>query len=132
MGQAGFDFLGFHFHKLKAKKTGKLLPYTWPSQKAMQAIRSELHGLTRRQKLAEGLEAIVQQLNPVVRGWRNYFQIGNSTQKLQELDRYVEQRLRRLIRIMRGARGHWKEKVFTAWRNGSGLAYFYQTGRCGT
>ena len=27
MGEEGFDFLGFHFHKLKSKKSGKLLPY---------------------------------------------------------------------------------------------------------
>ena len=131
MGQEGFDFLGFHFHKMKAKKTNKLLPYMWPGQKAMQAIRRELHELTSRKKLAEGLEAILQQLTPVIRGWRNYFQIGNSTKKLQELDRYVELRLRRLVRAMRGSRGHWKEKVFTAWINESGLAYFYRPGRCG-
>jgi RNA-directed DNA polymerase len=131
MGREGFDFLGFHFHKLKAKKTNKRLPYMWPSQKAMKAIRSELHELTSRKKLAEGLEAIIQQLTPVIRGWRNYFQIGNSTKKLQELDRYVQQRLRRLVRAMRGSRGHWKEKVFTAWINESSLAYFYRPGRCG-
>ena len=131
MGREGFDFLGFHFHKLKAKKTNKRLPYMWPSQKAMKAIRSELHELTSRKKLAEGLEAILQQLTPVIRGWRNYFQIGNSTKKLQELDRYVQQRLRRLVRAMRGSRGHWKEKVFTAWINESNLAYFYLPGRCG-
>jgi RNA-directed DNA polymerase len=132
MGQEGFDFLGFHFHKMKAKKTNKLLPYMWPGQKAMKAIRSELHELTSRKKLAEGLDAIIQQLTPVIRGWRNYFQIGNSTKKLQELDRYVQQRLRRLVRAMRGSRGHWKEKVFTAWINESSLAYFYRPGRCGT
>ena len=131
MGREGFDFLGFHFHKLRAKKTNKRLPYMWPSQKAMKAIRSELHELTSRKKLAEGLEAILQQLTPVIRGWRNYFQIGNSTKKLQELDRYVQQRLRRLVRAMRGSRGHWKEKVFTAWINESSLAYFYRPGRCG-
>lgn len=131
MGQEGFDFLGFHFHKMKAKKTNKLLPYMWPGQKAMKAIRRELHELTSRKKLAEGLEAIIQQLTPVIRGWRNYFQIGNSTKKLQELDRYVQQRLRRLVRAMRGSRGHWKEKVFTAWINESSLAYFYRPGRCG-
>jgi RNA-directed DNA polymerase len=131
MGQEGFDFLGFHFHKMKAKKTNKLLPYMWPGQKAMKAIRSALHELTSRKKLAEGLEEIVRQLNPVTRGWRNYFQVGNSTKKLQELDRYVEVRLRRLVRAMRGSRGHWKEKVFTAWIEASGLAYFYQPGRSG-
>ncbi len=132
MGQEGFDFLGFHFHKMKAKKTRKLLPYMWPSQKAMKAVRREVHELTRRQRLAEGLEEIVRHLNPVIRGWRNYFQIGNSTKRLQDLDRYVQRRLRRLIRAMRGTRGHWKEKVFVTWIKGSGLAYFYQPGICGT
>jgi RNA-directed DNA polymerase len=50
MAQEGFDFLGFHFHKLRAKHTGKLLPSIWPGQKAMKAIRWEIHGLTSRQR----------------------------------------------------------------------------------
>jgi RNA-directed DNA polymerase len=132
MAQEGVDFLGFHFHKLRAKHTGKLLPYIWPGQKAMKAIRWEIHGLTSRQRLAEGLAAIISQLNPVIGGWRNYFRVGHSTMKLQALDRYVWQRVRRLVRAMRGSRGHWKEQVFTAWRHGSGLAAFYQPGLRGT
>ena len=132
MAQEGFDFLGFHFQKLRAKRTGKLLPYMWPSQKAMKAIRREIHALTSRQRLAEGLAAVISQLNPVIAGWRNYFQTGNSTMKLQQLDRYVWQRVRQLVRAKRGSRGHWKEQVFAAWLQGSGLAAFYQPGRCGT
>ena len=132
MAQEGFDFLGFHFHKLRAKHTGKLLPYMWPSQKAMKAIRRELHGLTSRQRLAEGLAAVISQLNPVIAGWRNYFQIGNSSMKLQQLDRYVWHRVRQLVRAKRGSRGHWKERVFAAWLQGSGLAAFYQPGIGGT
>ncbi len=132
MAQEGFDFLGFHFQKLRAKRTGKLLPYMWPSQKAMKAIRREIHALTSRQRLAEGLAAVISQLNPVIAGWRNYFQTGNSTMKLQQLDRYVWQRVRQLVRAKRGSRGHWKEQVFAAWWQGSGLAAFYQPGRCGT
>jgi RNA-directed DNA polymerase len=132
MAQEGFDFLGFHFQKLRAKRTGKLLPYMWPSQKAMQAIRREIHALTSRQRLAEGLAAVISQLNPVIAGWRNYFQTGNSTMKLQQLDRYVWQRVRQLVRAKRGSRGHWKEQVFAAWLQGSGLAAFYQPGICGT
>jgi RNA-directed DNA polymerase len=124
MAQEGFDFLGFHFHKLRAKHTGKLLPYMWPSQKAMKAIRRELHGLTSRQRLAEGLAAVIGQLNPLIAGWRNYFQIGNSSMKLQQLDRYVWHRVRQLVRAKQGSRGHWKERVFTAWWQGSGLAAF--------
>jgi RNA-directed DNA polymerase len=130
MAQEGFDFLGFHFHKLRAKRTGKLLPYMWPSQKAMQAIRRDIHELTRRQRLAEGLAAIIDQLNLVIAGWRNYFRIGNSSTKLQQLDRYVWHRVRQLVRAKRGSRGHWKEYVFAAWLKGSGLAGFYQPGIC--
>jgi RNA-directed DNA polymerase len=132
MAQDGFDFLGFHFHKLRAKRTGKLLPYMWPSQKAMKAIRREIHELTRRQRLAEGLAAVIHQLNLVIAGWRNYFQLGNGSMKLQQLDRYVWSRVRRLVRAKRGSRGHWKEHVFAAWWKGSGLAAFYQPGICGT
>jgi hypothetical protein len=132
MAQEGFDFLGFHFHKLRAKHTGKLLLYMCPSQKAMKAIRREIHGLTHRQRLAEGLAAVINQLNPVIAGWRTYFQSGNSSMKLQQLDRYVWQRVRRLVRAKRGSRGHWKEPVFTAWLQGSGLVAFYQPGVCGT
>jgi RNA-directed DNA polymerase len=125
--QEGFDFLG-----LRAKHTGKLLPYTGPSQKAMKAIRREIHGLTSRQRLAEGLAAVINQLNPVIAGWRNYFRVGNRTMKLQALDRYIWCRVRRLVRAIRGSRGHWKEPVFTAWLQGSGLVAFYQPGVCGT
>ena len=44
MAQEGFDVLWFHFHKLRAKHTGKLLPYIWLGQKAMKAIRWESTG----------------------------------------------------------------------------------------
>jgi len=68
MAQDSFDFLGFHFHKLRAKRTGQLLPYMWPSQKAMKAIRGDIHSLTSRQRLAEGLAAVISRLNPVIAG----------------------------------------------------------------
>ena len=55
MGQDGFDFLGFHFHKKKSKKSGKLLPYNWPAPKAMKAVRSKIHVITERKRLSNSL-----------------------------------------------------------------------------
>jgi group II intron reverse transcriptase/maturase len=81
MGREGFDFLGFHFHKLKSKKTHKLLPYMWPSQKAMKAVRVKIRQITTRKRLSNPLDEVVKYLNKVIRGWRNYFRIGNSTEK---------------------------------------------------
>jgi RNA-directed DNA polymerase len=130
MGREGFDFLGFHFHKRKSKKTGKLAPYMWPGQKAMQSVRCKIHDITTRKRLSNPPEEVVKYLNLVIRGWRNYFRIGNSTKKFQDLDRYVRMRLRQLARTRKGAKGAWSEKAFDVWVKHSGLVYFYQTGIC--
>ena len=132
MGREGFDFLGFHFHKLKSKKNNKLLPYMWPSQKAMKAVRARIHQITTRKRLSNPLEEVVKYLNKVIRGWRNYFRIGNSTKRLQDLDRYVRQRLRQWVRSQKGSRGRWSEKAFDALMVRSGLEYFYPYGVCGS
>lgn len=131
MGQAGFDFLGFHFHKLVSKRTHTRLPYMWPSQKAMKTVRKKLHDITARKRLSNPLSEVVTYLNRVIRGWRNYFRIGNSSQKLIQLDRYVRGRLRQWVRTQKGARGHWDERAFERLLASSGLEYFYQVGRCG-
>ena len=130
MGEEGFDFLGFHFHKLKSKKNGKLLPYIWPSQKAVKAVREKIRQITARKRLSNPLEEVIKYLNRVIRGWRNYFRIGNSTKKFQDLDRYVGERLRRWVRWIRGARGRWNEKAFTNLIARSGLEYFFKQGMC--
>ena len=36
LGRAGFDVLGFHFQKRPSRRTSRLVPYAWPSQKAMK------------------------------------------------------------------------------------------------
>ena len=130
MGEKGFDFLGFHFHKLKSKKSGKLLPYIWPSQKAIKAVREKIRQITARKRLSNPLEEVVKYLNRVIRGWRNYFRIGNSTKKFQDLDRYVWERLRRWVRWIKGTRGRWNERAFTTLMVRSGLEYFFRQGMC--
>lgn len=130
MGRAGFDFLGFHFHKLKSKQSKKLLPYMWPSPKALKAVREKIRQITTRKWLSNPLAEVIKYLNRVIRGWRNYFRIGNSSRQLQGLDYYIEQRLRRWVQASKGKR-HWQEDTFKAMLLSSGLEYFYQTGRCG-
>jgi RNA-directed DNA polymerase len=130
MNREGFDFLGFHFHKMRAKNTGKLVPYMWPGEKAMKSVRKKIHGITDRKQLRKTLQEIIKYLNPVIRGWRNYFRSGNSTKKLQQLDMYLWQRLWRWGRRRTGSRGHWNDRVFDAMIAQSGLEHFYQSGIC--
>lgn len=130
MGREGFDFLGFHFHKMRAKKTHKLLPYIWPSQKAMKTVRKKIHEITERKRLSNPLEEVIKYLNLVIRGWRNYFRIGNSTMKMQDLDRYARQRLEQWVRSQKGSRGHWNKRAFETLIARNGLEYFYRSGIC--
>jgi RNA-directed DNA polymerase len=130
MGQEGFDFLGFHFHKKKSKKSNKLLPYIWASPKAMMSVRSKIHFITERMRLSNSLTEVIKFLNQVIRGWRNYFRIGNCALKFQQLDRFVRYRLEQWVRAKLGSRGRWNELAFRTLMTEHGLEYFYLTGIC--
>lgn len=129
MGSQGFDFLGFHFQKLPSKRTGRLVPYAWPSQKAMKRVREAIRHQTERTRLRVELSEMVGALNRFIRGWRAYFSIGNSTKKLADLDRYVRVRLWRFLEKRQGPRGHLPPAAFVEWERRSGLTYFYLPGR---
>ena len=132
MGQDGFDFLGFHFHKKKSRKSGKLLPYIWASPKSMINIRRKIHFITERKRLSNTPDEVIKFLNMVIRGWRNYFRIGNCALNFQQLDRYVRYRLEQWIRAKLGSRGQWNEIAFRAMITQLGLEFFYRTGICVT
>jgi hypothetical protein len=128
MNRVGFDFLGFHFHKYKSNNTHKIMSFMWPSQKAMKTVRKKVHEITERKQLCDESLKVVQCLNPVIRGWRSYFCCGNRTEKFQQLDPYVWQRLRRWVQRRKGSRGHWNEHIFETLVLQCGLEYFYQSG----
>jgi len=127
---AGCEFLGFHFHKGRARTSGKLSPLMWPGPKAMKAIRRHIREQTERRGLRGTFTAIVAQLNPIIRGWRNYFRVGNSTKKFQDLDRYVRQRVGQWerARLKRAATAGQLRALLRT----SGLESFSARGRCGT
>lgn len=85
----GFDFLGFNIRHYVASNTAtgwKLL--TKPSKESMRKIRQKL-----RLKWLEikGLEvtAVVKTLNPIIRGWCNYYRIGVSAEAFNNLDKWM-------------------------------------------
>ena len=108
-----------------------MVPYAWPSQKAMQTVREKIRQQTERTRLRVDLGDLVGTLNRIIRGWRAYFVIGNSTKKLADLDRYVWHRLWRFLMKRQGPRGRLYPEAFAEWERRSGLAYFYPAGRRG-
>lgn len=102
-GREGFDFLGWHF---RARVSGRLLergirPYylhRWPSQRSMKRIRRKSKARSGRNRASvRDLREVIAELNPILRGWGNYFRTGNAADKLVQIDRYVAWRLKRLL-----------------------------------
>jgi len=108
-GKEGFDFLGCHLHKRLSgtiwEREGKRLYFLhrWPAQRAMQRIRQRVKDLTPRRRCHEDIRDVIAELNPVLKGWGQYFRTGNAAPRFGQLDDYVWRRLRAL-RIKRKER----------------------------
>jgi RNA-directed DNA polymerase len=107
-GREGFDFLGCHF---RARMSGRLWEqkrivryylHRWPSQKAMKRLREKVKHRTSRSRVGIDVRLVIDELNPILRGWGNYFATGNAGDKFVEIDRYVVWRLKRLQIKKRG------------------------------
>ena len=101
-GKEGFDFLGCHLHKRLSgrlwEQTRKRLYFLqrWPSQRSMQRIHQRLRELTPRSRCHADLREIIADLNPILRGWGQYFRTGNAATRFIQLDGYVLRRLQSL------------------------------------
>ena len=62
--------------------------YTYPSKKSLLTVLGKVRALTRRAK-HPSLDALLRQLNPVVRGWCNYFRHGVSKATFGYLDTFT-------------------------------------------
>jgi RNA-directed DNA polymerase len=129
-GRDGFDFLGCHF---RARMSGRLWEqkrvkryylHRWPSQRAMKRLREKVKARTGRDRVGvRDIRAVIDVLNPILRGWGNYFRTGNAAIKFTQVDDYVVRRLRSLMIKKRGRnlRAGQAERWTEDWFNGLGL-----------
>jgi RNA-directed DNA polymerase len=128
-GREGFDFLGCHF---RARMSGRLWEqrgivryylHRWPSQRAMKRLREKIHDRTDRRYAGTDIRVVIDGLNPILRGWGNYFRTGNAADQFTDLDWYVVRRLRRLMVKKRGRnlRAGQAQQWTQDWFNGHGL-----------
>ncbi len=128
-GQEGFDFLGCHFH---ARVSGRLLErgirryylHRWPSARSMKKVRQRVKELTGRNRNGvKDVRVLISELNPILRGWGNYFRTGNAADKFIQVDGYVWRRLRGFLvkrygrNLHAGRADRWAE----GWFNDMGL-----------
>lgn len=83
----GFEFLGFTVH-------GRFLR---PRPKALARFKDAVRARTRRQAPVS-LEQMILDLNPLLRGWGNYYAIGHVQSLFEDLDKWIRMRLRSKVR----------------------------------
>jgi RNA-directed DNA polymerase len=88
----GFDFLGFRIHKQRKRGIENAHVYTWPGKKALANIKSKVRAITRTGR-GLPLKALLHQLNPVLRGWANYFRFGVSKATFSHLRAFTWRRV---------------------------------------
>jgi RNA-directed DNA polymerase len=122
-GTGGFDFLGFHHRMVESRRRpGRYWMHKWPSDRAMASIRSKVRDLTAPRQVGKPLTVVVEQLNPVLRGWGAYFRQGNSSAKFGAIDHYVHERMARLARRKHRRHGiGWSQRFSWDWLGGLGI-----------
>ena len=134
-GQEGFDFLGFHIRRVASwRYPGRSYCQRWPSRRALSAIRARVKAVIGpRSQLSRSVADVVANLNPVLRGWGNYFRWGNSSRKFVQIDSYVQERLALFDSKKRGRSGRgWGERHDAAWLRSLGVHHLSGTVRYGS
>lgn len=122
-GEQGFDFLGFHHRMVESsKRRGRYSMNKWPSARAMASIRAKIRDRTSPQKVGLPLKVVVEELNPVLRGWGAYFRQGNSSAKFGAIDSYVHERVAILASRKHQQSGfNWKDRYTWSWLGDLGI-----------
>lgn len=94
----GFDFLGFNVREYpsnrRKKGTSVLIK---PSKKSVQRIKDKLREIWLSMA-GKDADTVCLKLNPVVRGWANYFRVGVSKHTFSTLDRWMHYRSVRYVK----------------------------------
>jgi len=111
-GKDSFTFLGCTIRKKRSIQRNPRAHYVqrWPSPKAMKRVRQRVHELTDARHSGKDVKQIIATLNPVLRGWGNYFRTGNAERKFNQLDSYVYHRLAHRMGRRGGQRSQRMEK----------------------
>jgi RNA-directed DNA polymerase len=88
----GFDFLGIHHREAKSW-SGRPFSLAMPSSKAMVNVRAKIKDTIKSQGLQCSLNEVIKVLNPVLRGWSEYFRRTNAARSFRDIDWYTLEQL---------------------------------------
>jgi len=107
-----FSFLGFEFRRVKTRR-GKWRAQITPTKKARNSLLSKLKEVFRSYQ-SQPVKRVIERINPILRGWVNYFRIGHSSRCFGYVKDWVEKKIRRHLMRARKRKGfgwnRWSRK----------------------
>ena len=125
-----FNFLGFVYRRVKTRK-GKWAVVFIPKIKARTTLLRKLKDIFAR-FVSQPVSRIIYLINPILRGWINYFRIGHSSKCFGYVKGWVEKKIRRHLQRARKRHGFGWKRWSSAWLyntlglyNDYKIRYFY-------
>ena len=108
-----FGFLGFDFRYLRSLR-GAMRPHYTPKLKKRTALMRELKEVFRRHR-SQPIGRVINLINPMLRGWVNYFAVGHSSECFSFVKDWVEKKVRRQLAHAQKRRGFGWERWSRRW-----------------
>lgn len=111
--EESFGFLGFEFRRVRSRR-GAWRPQLTPQLKKRTALLRKLKVIFRSFR-SQPVTRVIEVINPILRGWVNYFAQGNSSKCFDFIRDWVERKVRRHLRRARQRPGFGWKKWSTRW-----------------
>jgi RNA-directed DNA polymerase len=87
-----FDFLGYTFGRHRSARTGRWMFCGKPSKKRIARVCEKISAMTGRNRVTLSAGQMVEELNPVLRGWAGYFCLGPVSEAYRVINSHVRYR----------------------------------------
>jgi RNA-directed DNA polymerase len=111
-----FGFLGFDFRRIRSRR-GRWMPLRTPRAKKRTALLQTLKQVFRSYRSRSAAEVIAR-INPILRGWVQYFAVGHSSRCFSFIRDWVEKRIRAHLARARQRHGFGWKRWSKAWLYG--------------
>jgi RNA-directed DNA polymerase len=108
-----FTFLGFEYRRILSFNQ-KWRPYYAPKLKKRTALYAKLREVFR-QHVSWPVEIVIERINPILRGWVNYFRVGHSSSCFSKVKQWVEKKVRQHLMRARGRKGFGWTRWSSEW-----------------
>jgi RNA-directed DNA polymerase len=112
-----FGFLGFEFRRIRSRR-GRWMPLRTPRSKKRTALLQTLRQVFRSHR-SRPVGEVIARINPILRGWVQYFAFGHSSRCFSYIRDWVEKKVRRHLARASQRHGFGWKRWSSAWLYGA-------------